>query len=205
VSRPPGLVFANTNANRVVLGSRYLPSGLGGPLAGPPDWTLSVIRKHFIPRLGDLQLRKLRPVEIDHMYARWRQDGMAESSARRMHNLLHSALGQAVRWDLIAINPADRIERPQPAKSKRKAPSDDVLRALLDAADEDYACYLRLAASPAPAVASSSHSGGATSTSQPALCCSPGPTPASAGVSPRRPPRPTWTPASPWTLRRSKP
>jgi integrase len=113
---------------------------------GQPDWTLSVIRKHFIPRLGDLQLGKLRPVEIDHMYARWRQDGMAESSVRRLDNLLHSALGQAVRWDLIAINPADRIERPQPAKSKRKAPSDDVLRALLDAADEDYACYLRLAA-----------------------------------------------------------
>jgi len=35
---------------------------------------------------------------------------------------------------------------PSRAKSKRKAPSDDVLRALLDAADEDYACYLRLAA-----------------------------------------------------------
>jgi integrase len=58
----------------------------------------------------------------------------------------HSALGQAVRWDLIATDPADRIERPQAAKSKRKAPSDDVLRALLDAADKDYACYLRLAA-----------------------------------------------------------
>jgi hypothetical protein len=27
-----------------------------------------------------------------------------------MHDLLHSALGQAVRWDLIATNPADRIE-----------------------------------------------------------------------------------------------
>src|SRR4029453_6037049 len=57
---------------------------------GQPDWTLSVIRKHFIPRLGDLQLGKLRPVEIDHMYARWRQDGMAESSVRRLDNLLHS-------------------------------------------------------------------------------------------------------------------
>ena len=93
-----------------------------------------------------MQLGKLRPVDIDHMYSRIRQDGIAESSVRRMHNLLHSALGQAVRWDLIATNPADRIERPQPAKSKRKAPSDDVLRAFLDAADEDYACYLRLAA-----------------------------------------------------------
>jgi hypothetical protein len=85
---------------------------------GQPDWTLNVIRKHFIPRVGDLQLGKLRSVDIDHMYSRWRQDGMAESPVRRMHNLLHSAVGQAVRWDLIPTNPADRIERPQPVKSK---------------------------------------------------------------------------------------
>jgi hypothetical protein len=98
---------------------------------GQPDRTLSVSRKHFIPRIGDVQLGKLRPVDIDHLYSRRRQDGMAEPSVRRLHNLLHSALGQAVRRDLIATNPADRIERPQPAKSKRKAPSDDVLRALL--------------------------------------------------------------------------
>jgi hypothetical protein len=55
---------------------------------GQPDWTLSVICKHFIPRIGDLQLGKLRPVDIDQMYSRWRQDGMAESSVRRLHNLL---------------------------------------------------------------------------------------------------------------------
>jgi integrase len=113
---------------------------------GQPDWSLSVIRKHFLPHIGDVHLGKLRPVDIDHLYTRWRNDDMAESSVRRMHNLLHSALGQAVRWDLIQANPADRIERPQPAKSRRKAPPDKLLRALLDAADTDYACYLRLAA-----------------------------------------------------------
>ena len=63
---------------------------------GQPDWPLSVIRKHFVPRVGDVQLGKLRPVDIDHLYSRIRQDGIAESSVRRMHNLLHSALGQAV-------------------------------------------------------------------------------------------------------------
>ena len=54
---------------------------------GQPDWTMSVIRKQFLPRVGDAQLGKLRPVDIDHMYSRWRQDGMAESSVRRLHNL----------------------------------------------------------------------------------------------------------------------
>jgi integrase len=107
---------------------------------------VTIIRKHFLPRVGDVQLGKLRPVDIDHLYTQWRNGGMAESSVRRMHNLLHSALGQAVRWDLVPTNPADRIERPQPAKSRRKAPPDSVLRELLDRAEDDYACYLRLAA-----------------------------------------------------------
>ena len=57
-------------------------------------------------------------------------------------NLMHSALGQAVRWDLIATNPADRIDRPQPAKSKWKAPPDAVLRALIDAAEPEARCSL---------------------------------------------------------------
>jgi integrase len=113
---------------------------------GQPDWTLSVIRKHFLPRVGDVQLSKPRPVDIDHLYTRWRNSGMSESSVRRMHNLFHSAVGQAIRWDLIPTNPADRIERPQPARSKRKAPPDEILRALIDAAAPDHACYLRLAA-----------------------------------------------------------
>ena len=59
-----------------------------------------------------MQLGKLRPVDIDHLYTQWRNSGMSESSVRRMHNLLRSALGQAVRRDLIQTSPADRIERP---------------------------------------------------------------------------------------------
>jgi len=64
---------------------------------GQPGWTVTIIRKLFVPRIGDVRLWKLRPVAIDHLYRRWRSDGMAGSSVRRLHNVLHSALGQAVR------------------------------------------------------------------------------------------------------------
>lgn len=115
---------------------------------GQPDWTLNVIRKHITPYIGDVPLTndQLRPLDLDHMYDRWRATGMAESSVRRMHNIVRSALGQAVRWDILTSNPAERLEPPRPGKRRRKAPTDEVLRALLDEADKDYACYLRLAA-----------------------------------------------------------
>ena len=65
---------------------------------------------------------------------------------RRMHAILHAALTRAVRRDLIVSNPADRIEPPKPGKSRRKAPPDEPLQAILAAAGDDMICYLRLAA-----------------------------------------------------------
>jgi integrase len=113
---------------------------------GQPDATLARIRNHIIPKLGNVALDRLRPVDVDDLYATWRAAGMAESTVRRMHAILHAALSQAVRWDLIVSNPADRIEPPKPGKSRRKAPPDEMLQAILAAAGDDMICYLRLAA-----------------------------------------------------------
>jgi integrase len=113
---------------------------------GQPDATLARIRNHIIPKIGKIRLEKLRPVDIDQMYSKWRADGMAEATVRRLHSIVHAALHQAMRWDLITSNPADRIEPPKPARKRRSAPSDKLLSAILAAADADMICYLRLAA-----------------------------------------------------------
>ena len=113
---------------------------------GQPDATLARIRNHITPKLGSVALDRLRPVDVDNLYASWRAAGMAESTVRRMHAILHAALDQAVRWDLIVSNPADRVEPPKPGKSRRKAPPDELLQAILAAAGDDMICYLRIAA-----------------------------------------------------------
>jgi integrase len=113
---------------------------------GQPDATLARIRNHIVPKLGAVALDRLRPVDVDDLYASWRAAGMAESTVRRMHAILHAALTQAVRWDLIVSNPADRVEPPKPGKSRRRAPPDELLQAILAAAGDDMICYLRLAA-----------------------------------------------------------
>jgi hypothetical protein len=113
---------------------------------GQPDATLARIRNHITPHVGDVALDRLRPVDVDNLYSVWRAGGMAESTVRRMHAILHSALTQAVRWDLIVSNPADRIVPPRPRKARRQAPADDVLVAIIAAAGDHMVCYLRLAA-----------------------------------------------------------
>jgi integrase len=123
---------------------------------GQPDATLARIRRHVTPHIGDVLLTKLRPVDIDTLYARWRKDGwttptgkqrpMSEATVRRLHDILHSALAQAVRWDMIATNPADRVEKPRPGKRRPRDPGDATCRALLAAASTAMIAYLRIAA-----------------------------------------------------------
>jgi integrase len=38
--------------------------------------------------------------------------GLQSTSARKHHNLLHKALKQAVKWELISRNPTDFVEPP---------------------------------------------------------------------------------------------
>src|SRR5262249_49404264 len=77
-------------------------------------------RKNISPLLGDVALRKLQPVHISEVYTRalasGRRDGKGGLSARtvtHMHRVLREALQYAVRWQLVARNPADAVKPPK--------------------------------------------------------------------------------------------
>jgi integrase len=100
-----------------------------------------VIRRHLIPVLGTMPLTKLRPQHIQAYYSRalqsGRLDGRGGLSARsvlRQHQVLHTALRHAVRWQLLARNPADAVEPPKPERLELAAPGPKEIRRLLSAA-----------------------------------------------------------------------
>ena len=77
-------------------------------------------RKNLAPLLGALALSKLQPVHISQAYAKaldnGRRDGSGGLSARtvtHMHRVFREALQQAVRWQLLARNPADAVKPPK--------------------------------------------------------------------------------------------
>jgi integrase len=77
-------------------------------------------RKNIVPLLGDLALTKLQPAHISQAYAKaltsGRRDGKGGLSARtvsHMHRVLREALQQAVRWQMLARNPADAVKPPK--------------------------------------------------------------------------------------------
>ena len=67
-----------------------------------------LIRLYAVPALGDVPLIDLRPLHLQGMYARLldRVPPLSAGTVLNLHLVLTQALGQAVRWGLIGVNPA---------------------------------------------------------------------------------------------------
>jgi integrase len=79
-----------------------------------------IVRKNVVPAIGSVYLTKLRPAQIAGAYSnalaggrRNGKGGLAPSTVVYMHRLIKQALGQAVRWELLARNPADAVDPPK--------------------------------------------------------------------------------------------
>lgn len=80
-----------------------------------------IVDCHIVPRIGAVQLAKLKPLHVQTFYAdllrEGRRDGKGGLSARTVHHihrLLSNALRQAVKWEMLPRNPAAAVEAPTP-------------------------------------------------------------------------------------------
>ena len=115
VERPRGKVTVSEYLER------WLADAVDPNLA--PKTALSyreIVCGHLSPALGPLELTALRPTHIQSLYTRLltngRRDGKGGLSPRsvlRYHQVLHAALHQAVRWQLLIRNPADAVDPPR--------------------------------------------------------------------------------------------
>jgi integrase len=107
-----------------------------------------IARKNLAPLLGGLILTKLQPADISAAYAKalasGRRDGQGGLSARtvgHMHRVLHEALQQAVRWQLLARNPA-AVVRPPKVERKQMYVLDAVATAEMIEAARPYSAFV---------------------------------------------------------------
>jgi integrase len=99
-------------------------------------------RLHVVPYLGGMRLQQLAPVHLSELYARLlregrrdgRPGGLAPRTVGHVQRTVHRALRQAVRWQLLARNPASDLELPTVPKSEMVTLTREQARALLDAA-----------------------------------------------------------------------
>ena len=95
----------------------------------------TAIKCHLKPHLGDLQLRDFSALDLDTLYGSLLEDhGLA--TIQKVHRVAHGALDQAVKWNMIRMNPAANASPPsvpRPRTAERTATPDDVARIYTEA------------------------------------------------------------------------
>ena len=99
-------------------------------------WLLS---KYVRPVLGTTRLDQLRPLDVQGLIGGMEKEGYSPRTIRLAHAVLGSALKQAVRWGLLANNPAALVQLPkQRARAMRALSRQEVVRFRQAAAENRY-------------------------------------------------------------------
>jgi len=87
--------------------------------------------------LGGMKLSDVRPLNIQRLYAEMQERGLSARTVRYLHAVLTSALKQAVRWGMLARNPAEAVDLPKQVRKEMQALSPEEAGEFLKAATED--------------------------------------------------------------------
>ena len=95
------------------------------------------MRLHTIPVIGHIRLPRLTPQHLQDLYTKKLAEGLSPTSVRHLHTVLHRALKQALRWNLIIRNVSEAVDPPRRASTDHQALTPEEVRRFLEAARED--------------------------------------------------------------------
>ena len=106
------------------------------------------LKDHINPGLGRVKLAKLSPANVQAFYNAKLTSGLAPGTVRAIYAVLHGALDQAVKWNLIPRNPAASVDPPKLRQEEMTVLDADQARRFLNAAKGDrWECLYVLALS----------------------------------------------------------
>ncbi|HWR42266.1 tyrosine-type recombinase/integrase [Sporomusa sp.] len=81
----------------------------------------------ILPTMGQIQLVKLKPIQILSFYGKLEEDGIRKDGKEgslsprtrlHIHRLLHTILQTAVQWEYLNTNPASKVKAPKAERAK---------------------------------------------------------------------------------------
>ena len=99
------------------------------PSLRPTTWTnyRDYLNAYVIPTIGDTAIQDLTPVRLNLLYGHLlengrvkRAGGLAPKTVQNVHRMLHRALRDAVKWDVLPRNVAEDAEAPRVRRPKPK-------------------------------------------------------------------------------------
>jgi integrase len=141
--------FGEAEAKKLTLSqylARWYPSLEGAVRPSTQRRYQDVLTQHVEPMLGTKNLSKLTPLEVQALYAEKLSAGLSPTTVALIHNILHRALKQAVRWGLLTRNVTEAVTPPREAKLEYVTWNEQQVREFLVVSDGDeWAALWRLA------------------------------------------------------------
>lgn len=106
----------------------------------------SLLRRHVIPRFGDLELIRIDRLAVRTWIADLEASGLSASRIRQARQVLSSALAAAAESGFIAANPALGVKVPRARPKEKLFLTAEQVELLADAIDEHYAALVYLLA-----------------------------------------------------------
>lgn len=108
-----------------------------------------IVKLHIKPDLGPIPLVKLQPLNLQNHYSKSLTQGrvglkhkdnkgLSPTTVLFHHRIIHKALEQAVKWQLVGRNVADAVEPPRKAETEFETISPTTLEQLLEHIKENY-------------------------------------------------------------------
>lgn len=116
------------------LDDRWLPHAATRVRPSTHDRYAGLVRHHITTKIGRVKMAKLRPAHCQAVLDAMVKAGQSSSSILQCHRVLSSALRQAVRWQILATNPAAGVSPPRLDRPARSVPDAAAVRRLLDKA-----------------------------------------------------------------------
>jgi integrase len=136
--RADGIVFDDKNLTLGEYLDRWLSDAVRGTVR---ESTYSrdkyLVTNHVKPSIGRVKLKNVNALHLQSLYRERLDSGLSGSTVQKIHHVLHKALSQAMRWDLIPRSPADSVKAPTPAPKEMHPLSALEARQLLEAAQGD--------------------------------------------------------------------
>jgi integrase len=99
-----------------------------------------IVRLHLKPHIGRMALPQLGPHHVQALYRRLVEGGLAPLTVRGVHQVLHHALQDAVRWRLLSTNVSSLAAKPRvPHREMATMSADEVRRFLAQLAGDRLA------------------------------------------------------------------
>jgi len=92
------------------------------------------VRLHIVPVIGHIQLQKLTAQQVKALYAKKLDEGLSTTTVNNLHGVLHKALEDAVKWELVVKNVSAIVDPPRRAHYEITALTMEQAQKLLETA-----------------------------------------------------------------------